>query len=338
MMDWALAEPARSWLLIAALGVDAAVGEPAWLWRRLPHPIVLMGRLVGRLDRRLNRDGHAAARRRLMGVAAVLALLASASGLGWALAAAAALPYGWLAEIAVVAVLLAQRSLFEHVGAVAAGLGRSLEEGRQAVAMIVGRDPAVLDEAGVARAAVESTAENYSDGVVAPAFWYLVLGLPGIVAYKALNTADSMIGHRTPRHEAFGWAAARLDDLANLIPARLTALLILPASLAVRRRGGGPVAALRAAWRDAGKHRSPNAGWPEAATAGALGLALAGPRRYGAHWVADPYMNAGGDPAAGPADIRAAIRLLALAGALGCIALAIGGLAIGGLAIGGLAA
>jgi adenosylcobinamide-phosphate synthase len=321
MTEWAVADPARSWLLLAALALDAAVGDPDWLWRRLPHPAVLMGRLVGRLDGRLNREADRPARRRLLGAAAVLLLLAIAGGLGAGLAAAAdALAWGWALEAAAVAVLLAQRSLFEHVGRVAHGLARSLEEGRRAVATIVGRDPRTLDQAGVARAAVESAAENYSDGVVAPAFWYLALGLPGILAYKALNTADSMIGHRTAQHAAFGWAAARLDDLANLIPARLTALLVAVAAVATHRRDGGPRRAFAAAWRDAGRHRSPNAGWPEAAAAGALGLALAGPRTYDGRRVDDPYMNPDGDPAAGPDDIRAAIRLMAGAGAAGCIA------------------
>ena len=319
----------RSWLLLAALALDAAIGDPDLVWRRVPHPVVLFGRLVGHLDRTLNRETAREGRRRLLGIAALLALLSTAVGIGLALAAVAgATPFGWILEVVVVAVLLAQRSLFKHVGRVAKALRQSLDAGRQAVSRIVGRDPNALDEAGVARAAIESAAENYSDGVVAPAFWYLVLGLPGILAYKAINTADSMVGHRTPRHLAFGWAAARLDDVANLIPARLTAALILPASLAVRRRDGGLCRAVAAVWRDAGKHRSPNAGWPEAATAGALGLALAGPRRYGEGWVDDSYMNTGGDPAAGSSDIWGAIRLLALAGGVAAGLLVVGGLAI----------
>ena len=319
----------RCWLLLAALALDGLVGDPDWLWRRLTHPIVLIGRLITWLERRLNRETAGEGLRRFAGVLAVFVLVGLAGALGLGLAMAAqAVPLGWLAEIGVVAVLLAQRSLFEHVGRVADRLDRSLAEGRQAVAQIVGRDTTALDEAGVARAAIESAAENYSDGVVAPAFWYLALGLPGMLAYKAINTADSMIGHRTPRHRAFGWAAARLDDLANLIPARLTMALIVPASLVVRRRNGGPWPALRAAWRDAGNHRSPNAGWPEAAMAGALGLALAGPRRYGESWVDDPYQNTGGDPNAGPEDIRASVRLLALAGTIGAALLVLGGVLI----------
>lgn len=317
----------RCWLLVAALALDAAIGDPDWLWRRLPHPVVVVGRLITWLDRRLNREVAGDGWRRFLGGVSVLILvgLAGAIGLGIAMVAQA-IPLMMLVEIALVAVFLAQRSLFEHVARVADGLDRTLNEGRQAVAQIVGRDPNVLDRAGVSRAAIESAAENYSDGVVAPAFWYLVLGLPGVLAYKAINTADSMIGHRTARHQAFGWGAARLDDIANLVPARLCLALIVPASVVVRRRNGGPLPALRAAWRDAGRHRSPNAGWPEASTAGALGLALAGPRRYGDDWVDDPYQNQDGDPNAGPDDIRAAIRLLAVAGGVGATALVVMGL------------
>jgi len=173
--------------------------------------------------------------------------------------------------------------------------------------MIVGRDPDQLDEAGVCRAAIESCAENFSDGVVAPVFWLALLGLPGLIAYKAINTADSMIGHRSPRYESFGWASARLDDLVNLIPARLSGLLIAIVAPIV---GGSIGTALGVMWRDAAKHRSPNAGWPESATAGALGLALAGPRRYGERIVADVFLNAEARKAASPDDIRRALDLL----------------------------
>ncbi len=170
-------------------------------------------------------------------------------------------------------------------------------------------DPETLDRAGVARAAIESLAENASDGVVAPVFWFALLGLPGLAAYKAINTADSMIGHRTPRHEAFGWASARLDDLVNLPASRLTAALFILAALFAQAY---PLAALRAIVRDARKHRSPNAGWPEAAMAGALGLKLAGPRRYGGVYVLDAYMG-DGRVEAGPSDIRRALGLAAMA-------------------------
>lgn len=300
-------------ILLLALLLDATFGEPARLYARVPHPAVLLGRLVGALDRGLNHDGMVQTRRRAAGVLAV-ALLVGATALPAALLTAllSALPAGWIVEAALASTLVAQRSLYEHVAAVAHGLERGgLAAGRRAVAMIVGRDPESLDEAGVARAAIESCAENFSDGVVAPVFWFALLGLPGLVAYKAINTADSMIGHRTPRHEAFGWAAARLDDLANLVPARLSGLLI---ALASPLAGGAPPgAALDAMRRDARHHRSPNAGWPEAAMAAALGLALAGPRRYAGRVVEDRWMNAAGRRDAGSADIRRALAILVTA-------------------------
>lgn len=279
--------------LLAAMILDALVGEPRWLWSRVSHPIVLMGRLIDRCDTAFNRGA-----RRMNGVLVMVALAAGALGLGWGISA---LPLGWLWQILIAAVLLAQKSLVQHVAAVASGLRLSLVEGKRAVAMIVGRDTGPLDEAAVARAAIESAAENMSDGVIAPAFWFLVGGLPGLLLYKITNTADSMIGHRTPRHEAFGWAAARLDDVLNYIPARLTALLI------ALGRGS---AVLRCAYRDGPRHRSVNAGWPEAAMAAALGLSLSGPRAYGGEVTNDPPMNPGGMRAATPGDIAAAIQVL----------------------------
>jgi adenosylcobinamide-phosphate synthase len=282
-------------LLLAALLLDAALGEPRWLWSRLPHPAVLLGRAVAWLDRHLNRG----AARRLKGSLGFAGLALAALALGGAVQA---LPGGGVPEVVLAAILLAQRSLAEHVRAVARGLRRGLAPGRAAVAMIVGRDVAALDRAGVARAAIESAAENFSDGVVAPAFWYLVGGLPGLLLYKLTNTADSMIGYRTPRHEAFGWAAARFDDALNWIPARLTAALI------------AAVFASRRAWavvrRDARLHRSPNAGWPEAAMAGVLDVALAGPRSYGGRMRAYPFVHAAGRRDIGPAEIEAAVRVL----------------------------
>lgn len=279
--------------LCLALILDAAFGEPRWLWSRLPHPAVLTGRAVAALDRRLNR----APRRRLKGIAALLALIAAAALIGLGLAA---LP-GQIAEVLAAAVLLAQRSLSDHVAEVAKALRRSLPEARAAVARIVGRDTSEMDEPAVARAAIESGAENLSDGVVAPAVWFLIGGLPAMLAYKALNTADSMIGYRTERHEAFGWAAARLDDIANLIPARLTALLLLAAA---RHRPD-----LRDLAAAAGQHRSPNAGWPEAAMAQALNVTLSGPRRYHGRPTDDPPVHPQGRPASRQ-DIDAAVRLL----------------------------
>lgn len=251
-------------ILTAALLLDAAFGEPKLLWDRLPHPAVLMGRLVGWCDRRFNRGES----RRTSGVAVTLGLLATGLFTGWLIHI---LPDYGIVEILTVAMLLAQRSLVDHVRAVATALRRSIPEGRAAVAMIVGRDTADMTGPDIARAAIESAAENLSDGVVAPVFWYLILGLPGLVAYKLINTADSMIGHMTPKYLEFGWASARLDDVLNLIPARLTALLI-----ALTHGWVDPAPILR----DAPKHRSPNAGWPESALAPVLNIALSGPRSY----------------------------------------------------------
>ena len=295
-------------LLAAGLAVDALVGDMPALFARLPHPIVIAGRAVAFFDRKLNRDSRREEVRRVRGVITVVVLVGAAAALGWAVAA---LCRGSLAgaavEILLIAVLVAQRSLFEHVAAVGRALVQGgLGGGRDAVSHIVGRDPASLDAYGVARAAIESLAENFSDGVVAPVFWYLVLGLPGLFAYKMANTLDSMIGHPTPHYRAFGWAAARFDDLANLVPARLSGALI--ALAAVFTRGGRADRALAITLRDARKHRSPNAGWPEGAMAGALGLALAGPRRYAEGMVPDPWVGEGSARAA-PADIARALVL-----------------------------
>ncbi|MAN13886.1 MAG: adenosylcobinamide-phosphate synthase [Dinoroseobacter sp.] len=280
-------------LLIPALLLDGVMGEPKWLWSRVPHPAVLMGRLIGWCDTRFN-DGT-----RARG-ALVLAALVLAAGLaGWLIAA---LPLGWLWSMLLAAILLAQRSLVTHVRAVADGLRYGVNPGRRAVTMIVGRDTSALDESGVARAAIESAAENFGDGVVAPAFWFLVAGLPGILIYKLVNTADSMIGYRTPRHEAFGWAAARLDDVLNYIPARLTAGLIALAFWSAR--------AVDVTLQDARLHRSPNAGWPEAAMAGVLDVALSGPRSYHGEMREFPFVNAGGEREIGVAEIEAAIAVL----------------------------
>lgn len=294
-------------VLAVAMIIDGVAGYPAPLLGRLGHPVMAIGALIAPLDSRLNRTDWLARERRLAGVAALLALLAVVALVTVPLALACrALPFGWVAEALLASTLLAQLSLREHVAAVAAGLRAGLAEGRRAVSMIVGRDPDILDEPAVARAAIESLAENFSDGVIAPAFWLLVGGLPGIALYKAINTADSMIGHRTPRHEAFGWAAARLDDLVNLPASRLTALLL--AAAAALGAEASPEGALAAVWRDAGKHRSPNAGWPEAAMAGALGLRLAGPRVYAGITVEDAWMGEG-RAAVTAADIDAALEL-----------------------------
>jgi adenosylcobinamide-phosphate synthase len=302
-------------LVLLALLLEAALGYPQRLVDRIGHPVIWIGRLISAMDRAWNQAARSFATRRAAGVAALLVLVGVAGGVGFALQSALlALPFGILAVALLGSSLLAQRSLHDHVARVAAALEQhGLEAGREAVSHIVGRDPLSLDEAGVARAAIESLAENFSDGVVAPAFWMAVAGLPGAAIYKAVNTADSMIGHRTPRHEAFGWASARCDDVVNLPASRLSGLAVVAAAAFLP--GMDARAAWRALRRDAKQHRSPNAGWPEAAMAGALGLALAGPRHYGGVLVQDALMG-NGRREAGAADIRAALRLYRTADAL----------------------
>jgi adenosylcobinamide-phosphate synthase len=315
-------------MLAVALALDAAMGDPDWLWRRLPHPVTVLGALVGQLDRRLNRPGRAPRVLRALGIVAIVVIVAVAAAAGFALEYGfGLLPYGWIGTVVVAAVLLAGRSLHDHVAAVRdAFASGGLNAARAAVSRIVGRDPATLDEAGVCRAAIESTAENFSDAVVAPAFWFAVLGLPGLLAYKAINTADSMIGHLSSRYEHFGWAAARLDDLVNLPASRLAGLLVV---LAAPAAGGSVVPSLRVMWRDAPGHRSPNAGWPEAAMAAALGLALLGPRRYRGVLAAAPYLNAAGRRQAVPADIDRGLHVYVAAWALlFAVAALLGGLVI----------
>jgi len=295
-------------LTLLALLFELMIGYPDRLMAVVGHPVTWMGALIGALDRGLNRDTATAAARRMAGTITVLVLIAAVGaiafmverGLSW-------LPFGWVAAALLASTLLAQRSLHAHVGRVAAALDEAgIAAGRQAVSHIVGRDAEPLDRAGVARAAIESLAENFSDAVVAPALWMAIGGLAGAATYKAVNTADSMIGFRTPRHAAFGWAAARLDDLVNLPASRLSALLIIAA--AGLTKGASPGGAWRAVRRDANRHRSPNAGYPEAAMAGALGLMLAGPRLYGGILVDDAMMG-DGRRAADAADIRAALAL-----------------------------
>ena len=304
-----------------ALMIEAVIGYPDALFRAIRHPVVWVGALIGGLDRGLNDPALSAGHRRLRGVLAILFLLGVVFGLCLAVQLAAMIWLGRWLGIVVLAVLasslLAQRSLHDHVAAVATGLETGgLAAGRAAVSRIVGRNPDRLDEAGVIRAAIESLAENFSDGVVAPVFWGVLLGLPGIAAYKAVNTADSMIGHRTPRHEAFGWAAARLDDAVNLPASRLSALFILMAARLMRAdRHMDWRAGARAVRRDAGHHRSPNAGWPEAAMAGALGLRLAGPRIYGETLVQDGWMG-DGRAAATVDDLRRALTVIRTACAI----------------------
>jgi len=296
-------------VVVVALAFDALIGDPDWLWRRLPHPVAVIGSCIGWLDRTLNLDTRSPAQRKLAGVGVVILLLATSALAGILIEMALRqIAFGTLLIGLAASTLIAQRSLYLHVARVRdAFADGGLAEARRAVSMIVGRDPDQLDEAGVSRAAIESCAENFSDGVVAPVFWLALLGLPGLIAYKAINTADSMIGHLSPRYASFGWAAARLDDLVNLIPARLSGLLVAAVAPVA---GGATSAAFKVMWRDAAKHRSPNAGWPESATAGALGVALAGPRRYGTRIVDDVFLNAEARQEATSDDIGRALRLL----------------------------
>jgi adenosylcobinamide-phosphate synthase len=295
-------------LTLCALLIEAVVGYPDRLVRSIGHPVTWIGRLIGVLERHFNRDTAEPVQRRTFGiitlflVVSIVAVVAFVIERGLLL-----LPFGVVGVGFLASTLIAQRSLHQHVAGVADALEKAgAEGGRQAVAHIVGRDTEALDEAGVARAAIESLAENFSDGVVAPVFWMLIAGLPGAAVYKAINTADSMIGHRTSRYQAFGWATARVDDLVNLPASRLSALLIIAAAAVTKQASAS--AAWRAVRRDARHHRSPNAGYPEAAMAGALGLALAGPRNYGGVRVDDAFMG-NGRRAAAASDIRAALGL-----------------------------
>jgi adenosylcobinamide-phosphate synthase len=282
--------------LLAVLG-DRLFGYPPALARRIGHPVEWLGAMISALDRSLNDPGARRMRGALALALVVVASLAVTLPLALALRA---IPFGFVIEALLAAPFLAQRDLARAVASVADGLDRSLGDGRAAVSHIVGRDPAELDGASVARAAIESLAENASDAVVAPALYLAMFGLPGIVVYKAVNTADSMIGHRSKRYRHFGWAAARLDDLLNLPASRLTGLMIAAA--------GGGRAALRTMWHDAGRHLSPNAGWPEAAMAGALDIRLGGPRSYHGRTLDLPWLGSGRKDLKS-ADIRRALAL-----------------------------
>ena len=306
------------YLLLAflALLTERLIGYPQWLYRLIGHPVTWIGQLISGLDRNWNRESQSFERRRAWGIAALLVLI------GVTIAVSSIIErllvgsqIGFVVLVLIAAMLPAQKSLESHVEAVATALETGgLEAGRKAVSMIVGRDPEQLDEAGVCRAAVESLAENFSDGIVAPAFWLGAAGLAGGAAYKAANTADSMIGHRSARYEAFGWAAARFDDLINLPASRLSGGLFVAAACLLP--GASPKAAIAAIRRNARHHRSPNAGWPEAAMAGALGVALAGPRSYGGEMIQAQFMGSGGRAELTVVDIRRALKLARLADAL----------------------
>jgi len=316
-------------LTLAALLIEAVVGYPDRLVRSIGHPVTWIGRLIRALERSCNSDTREPGRRRALGLITVLLIVSIVAVVTLVIERGLLLlPFGLIGVGVLASALIAQRSLHEHVARVADALDNTgVTGGREAVSHIVGRDVAVLDVAGIARAAIESLAENFSDGVVAPVFWMLIAGLPGAAVYKAVNTADSMIGHRTPRYQAFGWAAARLDDLLNLPASRLSAFLIIAAASVTPRASAS--GAWRAVRRDAGRHRSPNAGYPEAAMAGALGLALAGPRSYGGVRVDDALMG-DGRRAADAGDIRAALGryrradglLIALIGVLAAVIIA----------------
>ena len=307
-------------MMLVALLTDALVGWPAALFARIGHPVTWIGRLIAALDHRLNRPDMGPTTRRLAGILTVVVLVA-------VVAIPACVMQGLLPDGAIGIVLggllawplIAARSMHDHVTDVVRPLvDGDIAAARDAVSRIVGRDPTQLDEVGIGRATLESLAENTSDGIVAPVFWGVLLGLPGIAAYKAVNTMDSMIGHRTERHEAFGWAAARLDDLVNLVPARLTGVLFALAS-------SRPWASSQVMLRDARRHRSPNAGWPEAAMAGALDIRLSGPRIYGDRTADEPWLNEGA-PDPDPATVRRALALyrrsmILLAAALAGLAL-----------------
>jgi adenosylcobinamide-phosphate synthase len=299
------------WLVLAAASIEAVIGYPDVWHRRAPHPVAWIGALIAMLERMLNQPAFGQILRRLLGAFTLLSLVAVSAATGWLITryggAWGVVAVGWLG--------LAQRNLWDHVRRVSRPLeADDLDGARAAVGMIVGRDVAGLGEDEIAAAAIESLAESYCDGVVAPLFWFVVAGLPGLIVYKAVNTADSMIGHREPRWRAFGWASARCDDLMNLVPARLAGLLICSAG------GRG----WRVMLRDAGKHASPNAGWPEAAMAGALGVRLGGPAWYDGALSQRPALGEGGG--ATPRDLARAQRIYLLSGGLLWLMLAVAGL------------
>lgn len=291
--------PDEIWLPAVALAVEACVGYPQALHARIAHPVVWIGKLIEVLERRWNHPARSDVTRRTLGIVTMMIVAGSAAAVGYGIQVGAQqLPFGTIIVVLVATLGLAQRSLYAHVRDVLRPLAsEDLSAARQAVSKIVGRDTAQLTSSGVAAAAIESLAESFNDGIVAPAFWLAVGGLPGLFAYKALNTADSLIGHREPRWRAFGWAAARADDVANLLPARLAGLLIVMAG------GGG----LRVMWRDAPRHASPNAGWPEAAMAGALGVELGGAATYEGVVHERPLFGAG--RRADVADLRRALQI-----------------------------
>lgn len=280
-------------LLLIALCLDALLGEPTWLWSRFPHPVTLMGKAISSLERKTNKGQG----RKHKGIIAtgLLSVLAILIGYGLTFG-------GPLTELLIAAILLAQRSLIDHVKAVALGLSNSLDEGRYALSMIVSRDTANMSESDISRSAIESGSENLSDGVIAPAFWFLFFGLPGLILYKMTNTADSIVGYKTDRFKDYGWAAARLDDVMNWIPARITAAFLI--------LGGWVMFQFNEIRADAATHKSPNAGWPEAAIAYDLGISLGGPRSYHGALTEFPYLNPKGRKELFAGDIFIAVKAM----------------------------
>mgnify|MGYP000417959770 CR=1 FL=1 len=312
-------------VLFLAFLANLALGDPARRFRRLPHPTVLVGRAIAAGDRRFNRPTDAARVRRAKGAALAAAIVLASAAAGLVLTRLLRFPGGAFVEALVAGTLLSHCGLYIAVRRVAVALGEGLAPARDAVCALVSRDPRMLDASGVARAAAESAAENFADGVVVPALWYLLLGLPGLCAYKAVNTLDSMIGYRTPRHRDFGRAAARLDDLANWPGARLAALVIAAGAGLVP--GARPGRALAVAWTQANRHRSVNAGWPEGALAGALGFRLAGPRSYAGTAVPDTWIGDGRSDLT-PADLRRVLSLFAASTGVLAAAVGLGALAL----------
>ena len=296
-------------ILFFSLIIDRIVGDPKAVWSQIPHPVVVMGKSIEFLDQRWNLHQYSDAHRQFLGTVSLALWLVIWVGGIWAMLLMTPDGIKWAVTLIGGAILISHNSLVKHVSAVSEGLREEgLAGGRAKVSMIVGRDPATLDTAGVSRAAIESAAENFSDGVIAPLFWLFIGGLPGVIMYKVVNTADSMVGHRTPRHASYGWASAKLDDLLNLPAARLTAGLITLSAYILPSCHG--LQALKIWINDANQHASPNAGHPEAAMAGALGLALAGPRTYKNGTVDDPYINAKGTPLADTDHIDRALVIL----------------------------
>jgi len=302
MPDFSLATfEYRAAILVLALALDWVFGEPDWIWRHVPHPVVIFGKLISGSDKRLNQRRYRGGQRRLLGAMAFIALVALSAIIGVGIGF-----FGPFAELVCLAILLAGRSLDQHILAVATALGDNIKAARKAIGMIVGRRTDHMDEAEISRAAIETGAENLSDGVFAPAFWFLIGGVPGLLIYKMTNTADSMIGYRNPRYFAFGWAAARFDDLLNYVPARLTSLFIVFASMNAK---GGVLLSIKTILRDSNSHASPNAGWPESAMAGSLDLWPGGPRHYGNRLRQAAKLNGDGGDATG-ANIHHALVIM----------------------------